>query len=133
MLLGWSVAQQGDREKGIEFMLEGSKMSHVISNSAGQPYYWCLLADVLADGGEFTEAFHLIEKAEAQINTTGERRLEAEHYRIKGEIILKRNPADKPAARASFEQAIQVARQQGAIFFEQKAQACLNQMNLLQA
>jgi predicted ATPase len=97
------------------------------------PYFCCLLAEALADEGNFTEAFHFIEKAEAEIASKGERWLESEHYRIKGEIILKRNPTDKSAAQASFEQAIQVARQQKAIFFEQKAQACLNQMSSPQA
>jgi uncharacterized protein (DUF169 family) len=92
-----------------------------------------LLAEALADGGEFTEAFRLIEEAENQINNMGIHWLESEHYRIKGEIILKRNPTDKSAAQAAFEQAIQVARQQKAIFFEQKAQACLNQMSSPQA
>ena len=126
--LGWSLTQQGEREKGIEIIRENSNIAHSIGSSAGLPYFWCLLANALADQGEFAEAFHLIEKAQSQMNQTGERWLEAEHYRIKGEIILKRNPADKASAQTSFEQAVNIARQQGARYFEQKAQLCLSRI-----
>lgn len=128
MLLGWSIAQQGKREEGCKLMLENLELAQKTGISVTVPYFCCLLAEALADEGKFTQAFHFIEKAEAEIASKGERWLEAEHYRIKGEIILKRNPADKSAAKAAFEQAIQVARQQGAILFEQKAQACLNRI-----
>jgi uncharacterized protein (DUF169 family) len=43
-------------------------------------------------------------------------------------MLLKQKPADQEAARAAFEQAIAIARGQGAVYFEQKAQACLRRL-----
>lgn len=125
-LLGWSLTEQGERAKGIEILRENSNLAYLNGSSAGLPYFWCLLANALADQGKFEEAFDLIEKAQSQINHTGERWLESEHYRIKGEIISKRSPADKASAQTCFEQAVNIARQQGARYFEQKANMCLS-------
>jgi DNA-binding SARP family transcriptional activator/tetratricopeptide (TPR) repeat protein len=129
ILLGWSLTEEGEREKGIALMQESADRAYSANIIPGLPYFWCLIARALAEGGEFVEAFRLVEKAQTQIHHTGERWLEAEVYRIKGEISLKRNSDDQSAARASFEQAIAIARRQGAVYFEQKAQACLSRMS----
>jgi predicted ATPase len=128
LLFGWALTQEGEQAKGILLMQEGLDSAYSASSLAGLPYFWCLMAHVSADSGAFREAFQLLEKAWTQIDQTGERWLEAEMYRIKGEIILKKSPGDQSTARAAFAQAAVIAREQGAVYFEQKALACLERM-----
>jgi DNA-binding SARP family transcriptional activator/tetratricopeptide (TPR) repeat protein len=128
MLLGWALTEGGERERGIALLRENANWAQTTNNQTGLSYFWCLLARALAETGAFTEAFEWIEKAYAQMQQTGEYWMEAELYRLKGEMLLKQKPADQEAARAAFEQAIAIARGQGAVYFEQKAQACLRRL-----
>jgi adenylate cyclase len=128
LLLGWALTENGEQEKGISIIEESLDLAYASNSLAGLSYFWCLLASALSTRGEFINAFQLIEKAQAQVEKTGERWMEAELYRIKAEIILKRNPADQSAAIDSFKQAIAIAREQGAVYLEQKALLCLSRI-----
>jgi predicted ATPase len=62
-----------------------------------------------------------IESAVAQAERTGQRTFAAEVQRIRGEILLKQNPAAPAPAEAAFLAAIAVAQQQKARSFELRA------------
>ena len=51
-----------------------------------------------------------VEEAQELIEKTGERFSEAEVYRMRGALMLMREPVDEAAAEASFRQALEVAR-----------------------
>jgi predicted ATPase len=57
----------------------------------------------------------------AELERTEQRWCEAELYRIRGEILLRRDPADTAAAEQSLQAAIAVAQSQKARSFELRA------------
>ncbi len=79
------------------------------------------LAALEAEGGDFEAALSLIDSALAVSDRTGFCNFDAEVHRIRGEILLKHNPADPAPAEAAFLAAIAVAQQQKARSFELRA------------
>jgi predicted ATPase len=79
------------------------------------------LAALEAEGGDFGAALSLIDSAIAVSDRTGFCNFDAEVHRIRGEILLKHNPADPAPAEAAFLAAIAVAKQQGTRSFELRA------------
>jgi predicted ATPase len=71
--------------------------------------------------GQFGEAWRCIAEAMAAIETTKERRHEAEVYRIAGEITFKLPEPDAAKAQAYFQRALTVARAQQAKSWELRA------------
>jgi len=63
----------------------------------------------------------VIDEAPALVGETGEHWFDAGLHRIRGEILLKQNPADPAPAEAAFLAAIAVAQQQKARSFELRA------------
>ena len=59
---------------------------------------------------------------------SGECCWEAELYRVRGELLLKRDPSNAAEARASLESAVEVARKQGAKSLELRATTSLAQL-----
>jgi predicted ATPase len=85
------------------------------------PFYRGLLAEIEAEWGDATAALVGIDEALALAGETGEHWFDAGLHNIRGEILLKQNPADPAAAEAAFLAAIAVARQQKARSFELRA------------
>jgi predicted ATPase len=59
---------------------------------------------------------------------TGERFYEAELHRVKGELLLIQTSGDEREAEACFENALQVAREQGAKSLELRAAMSLSRL-----
>jgi predicted ATPase len=55
------------------------------------------------------------------VNQTGERRYEAELYRLKGELLLQLSPDNHSESESSFKQAIDIAKRQQAKSWELRA------------
>lgn len=70
----------------------------------------------------------VLDEALAVAASTGEGSYDAELHRLKGELLLARTPADTAAAEACFEQALAVARRQGALSLELRAAMSLAQL-----
>ena len=58
------------------------------------------LADPPAEGKEIESALSTVDSALAESARTGQRWFDAETHRVRGEILLKRNPADPSPAEA---------------------------------
>jgi predicted ATPase len=71
--------------------------------------------------GRRQAALGVIDEAPALVGETGEHWFDAGLHRIRGEILIKQNPADSAHAEASFLAAIAVARQQKARSFGLRA------------
>ena len=80
-----------------------------------------LLAEIEAEGQDAEEALTQIDEALALVGDTGERRADALLHRIRGEILLKRDPVNTAPAEEAFLTAIAVAQQQKAKSFELRA------------
>jgi predicted ATPase len=79
------------------------------------------LAEAEAEAGEIEAALASIDHAVALTERTGQRWNEADTHRARGEILLKRDPANTSPAEDSFLTAISVAQQQKARSFELRA------------
>jgi predicted ATPase len=93
----------------------------VIKTPALTPRNQGLLAEIEAEGGGVEAALGVIDEALALVGETGEHWFDAGLHRIRGEILIKQNPADSAHAEASFLAAIAVARQQKARSFGLRA------------
>ena len=79
------------------------------------------LAGAEAEADQFDAALASVDHALAETARTGHRWFEAETHRVRGEILLKRDPANTALAEQAFLAAIAVAQQQKAKSFELRA------------
>ena len=84
------------------------------------PIFEAALAEAEASAGEIDAGLRRLDEAVAELEG-GSALVEAEMHRIRGEILLKRDPADTAAAEQSLRTAIAVAQSQKARSFELRA------------
>jgi predicted ATPase len=89
------------------------------------PSFEAALAEAEADAGETDAGLRRLDLALAEVERTEHRAPEAEIHRIRGEILLKRDPANTAAAERSLQAAIAVAQSQKARSFELRAALAL--------
>jgi predicted ATPase len=109
--LGWCSTRTGNRREGIEQMRRAQADWRATGAVSHGPYQLTLLAEALADDSRPQEALPVIDEALTLTEATGERFLEAEVHRVRGDIL--RN-TDGEAAGACYRQAVEVAQRQGA-------------------
>ena len=119
---GWLLGLTGKASDAVQMI----SFSRTTARSRGSIVYdpkWLLsLASAYADLGRFDDAWRCIDEAmTATIETTGERRWEAEANRIAGEITLKFPEHDTAKAEGYFERALAIARTQQAKSWELRA------------
>jgi len=122
---GWTRWLRGEGEAGLAEMRRG------IGICREQSLVWLLaafeppLAEAEAGAGEIDAGLRRLDDALAELERTEERWYEAEMHRIRGEILLKRDPADTVAAEQSLHAAIAIAQSQKARSFELRAALAL--------
>ena len=79
------------------------------------------LAEAEASAGETDAGLRRLDDALAELERTEHRCYEAEIHRIRGEMLLKRDPTDAAAAQQSLQAAIGIAQSQKARGFELRA------------
>jgi predicted ATPase len=79
------------------------------------------LAEAEASAGETDAGLHRLDDALAELGRTEQSWYQAEMHRIRGEILLKRDPADAAAAEQSLRAAIAITQSQKARSFELRA------------
>jgi predicted ATPase len=82
------------------------------------PWFLGLLAACEADALNLDVASSTIEEALGRASETGQGWHDAFLHRVRGDILLKRDPADPALAEESYKTAIAVAREQGARSWE---------------
>ncbi|MFZ0210819.1 MAG: hypothetical protein WAL59_32730, partial [Roseiarcus sp.] len=115
----WGRAKLGDRDAGSTGLRQALAEYVGQGNKFLLPLFQGLLAEIDAEGGGAEAALAVIDGALA--GETGEHWFDAGLHRIRGEILLKQNPADAAPAEAAFLAAIAVAQQQKARSFELRA------------
>ena len=119
--LAWARAKLGDRDAGSAEFRQALADYASQGNKLLLPFYRGLLAEIEAERGGAEAALAGIDEALALAGETGEHWFDAGLHRIRGEILLKQNPADPAPAEAAFLAAIAVAQQQKARSFELRA------------
>ena len=89
------------------------------------PFLKTLLAEAEAEAGELGAALATVDDVIAETERTGQRWNELDTLRVRGEILLRRDPANTAPAEEAFLSAIAVAREQKARSFELRAALAL--------
>jgi predicted ATPase len=120
---GWATAQSGgtggglaDMRRGVELLREQNILVFDVTIA---------LAEAEARAGDVDRALANLDEALATCERTGYRAFEAELHRVRGEMLLKRDPASPTPAEEAFQTAIAVAKQQGTRSFELRAALAL--------
>jgi predicted ATPase len=79
------------------------------------------LAEAEVEASEIEAALTTIDRVIADSERTGQRWFDAESHRVRGDILLKRDPANTAPAEEAFLAAIAIAQQQKARSFELRA------------
>jgi class 3 adenylate cyclase/tetratricopeptide (TPR) repeat protein len=120
----WARARLGDREAVPE--LRQAVMTFAQQgNKLWVPIYQALVAELEADEGGADAALRRIDEALALAQQTGEHRNDAVLHRIRGDILLKCDPAHPAPAEEAFLTSIAIAKQQKARSFELRAALAL--------
>jgi predicted ATPase len=117
----WATAQQEGYEDGLLRELRRDKERWESDREAA--YYHCRLTGSLERAGRVEEGLLALAEARSFVETTGQRLFDAELHRIEGELLLKKG--DIAAAEACFQQALVLARRQGAKAWELRAATSL--------
>jgi predicted ATPase len=91
----------------------------------GRSYDPIFLAEVYTRTGQVEEGLHVLAEMRVAVDNSGFCCLEAEIYRLTGELLLQQAVSNEPQAKANFEQALEVARRQQAKSLELRATTCL--------
>ena len=117
----WARAKLGDREAGVTELKGALRELIATGTKLYLPLYQGLLAEIEAQTDNSEQAMAVIGDALAFADDTGEHWSDAFLHRVRGEILLKRDPANTLPAEQSFLTAISIAKQQKARSFELRA------------
>ena len=121
LYVSWAHARLGDRAT------DATELRRALAASADQgtklhvPFCQGLLAEIEAEADNADSALSRVDKALELAGETGERWSDAFLHRSRGEILLRRDPANPAAAEEAFLTAIAIAQQQKARSFELRA------------
>jgi class 3 adenylate cyclase/tetratricopeptide (TPR) repeat protein len=108
---GWGRWWTGD-QTGEQIMREGAARMREVNFRPYDPHVWVLLAELEARSGRTAQALATIDEQLAAIDATGERWMESEAYRIRGEILLSSGLADFAGVEAALSRAIEISCRQ---------------------
>jgi hypothetical protein len=120
---GGTITPEEDerRLEMIRSRLEDIPALHELGQGFYRPYLRGLLAEAHADGGNLDIALAELDDVLTEASTMDQHFSDAELHRIRGEILLKRDPINTRPAEEAFLTAIAVAQQQKARSFELRA------------
>jgi predicted ATPase len=120
MFRAWTLVERGRQEQGLEQIRQCVDAWKASGAYGGDAVYHFLLAEAHLRMRKATEGLAVLEKTLAKVENTGERYMEAEYQRLKGELLLL-GGADQSAVEGQFLKAINTARQQSARSLELRA------------
>src|SRR6516165_4893850 len=125
MLRGWADAQRGETTTGIARIRDGLAADEAIGAHLRAPFYLTLLAEALALAGKIEEGLAALGDALAKTAISGERGLDAEIHRLRGELTGRLPYPDPAKAEDSFRTGLAIAREQGTRGYELRAATSL--------
>jgi tetratricopeptide (TPR) repeat protein len=121
---GWAAAAAGRGEEGIAEMRR-SISDQMVGGAVSTSLMLVGLAETCGKHGRAQEGLDWVARGLATAEQIGHRVIEAELYRLKGELLLIKGPGNLVKAERCLRTAIDVARRQGARFFELRATVSL--------
>ena len=120
---GWSLFQQGREAEGVARMHTGFADAEATGAKMMRPMFCALLTEAYGQVGQLDDAWRMLASALHAVEESGQRHYEAETYRFKGELHLRK--ADPEQAGICFQRALDVARHQQAKSWELRAAVSL--------
>ena len=117
----WARARLGGGESEVSELRRSLAAYVDQGNKNWAPLFQGLLAELEAEARDVDGALRRVDEALALANETGEHWTDAVLHRIRGQILLKRDPAKTAPAEETFQTAIAVAQAQRARSFELQA------------
>ena len=114
MLAGWARGRLGDTAANAAQLRQGLVALAEHGQRLDQPFYSALLAQLEAETLGAERALARIDEALARAQQIEQRCNLVFMYRLRGEILLKRDPNNPAPAEDSFKTAIGIAKDQGA-------------------
>ena len=120
---GWAKVTNGDVTEGMSLLRRGLSAYRATGAELFMPEYIALLAEACEIAGQIDEAMTQLNKALQVAERTGERWLEAELDRHKGQLLLRQGQAE--AAEELCRKALSIAVDQEAKLWELRAAVSL--------
>ena len=124
-LEGLATAESGMVSDGLEAMRRGAELLREQNVLPFDGLQKIVLAEAEARAGDVDRAVVVLDEALATCERTGHRAFEAELHRVRGRMLLKRDPANPAPAEEALLTAIAIAKQQGTRSFELRAALAL--------
>jgi serine/threonine protein kinase/tetratricopeptide (TPR) repeat protein len=124
---GEKLALEGKVEEGIAQMRQGLDMIKATGIQTCFTRLLARMADACLKTGQIDEGLTAIDEASEVRCKFDERYMEAEHYRLKGELLLKKGGSEEEAMKL-FEQALEVSRKQQAKSLELRAMMSMSRL-----
>jgi serine/threonine protein kinase/predicted ATPase len=121
VMRGWAIAMSEDPARGCDEIRDGQIDWNAQGSELGRSYYRVLYAEACARAGRIPEGLAALDEAEAFAKERGEGYWAPEIPRLRGELLLAGDPQAVTAAEACFQQALAIAREQGARSLELRA------------
>jgi predicted ATPase len=125
---GSTLAALGHYAEAIAQMRQGIATKQATQTRTGLPRQLTRLAEAYGNSGQAEAGLVVLAEALAVMDTTGDRRREADLYRLKGELLLRQAVPDAPQAEACFQQALAITRRQQAKSWELRAAMSLSRL-----
>jgi class 3 adenylate cyclase/predicted ATPase len=122
---GLASAQGSPAGRGLEAMRRGVELLREQNVLIFDGFLKIALAEAEARAGDVDRAVSVLDEALATGDRTGHRTFDAELHRARGDMLLKRDPANPAAAEEALQTAIAVAKKQGTRSFELRAALAL--------
>jgi predicted ATPase len=120
-LEGIPRADNSEPVGGLQDMRRGVELLRDQNIVAGDGLFKIALAEAEARAGDVDRALTILDEAQATSERTGHRAFDAELHRVRGDMLLKRDPASVGSAEEALQTAITIAKQQGTRSFELRA------------
>jgi predicted ATPase len=128
-VVGWCMAESGELQGGIALLTDAIAAMRAMQSRHFMGYLIGLLAYAHLRAGHHAKAAQAVADGLALAEASGERFHAAELHRLQGELTLCLSSGRSCDAKASFQRAITIARQQGARALERKASQSLRQLS----
>jgi class 3 adenylate cyclase/predicted ATPase len=128
ILGGWIQAERGHGDAGVAQLQSAVDEYRSKGNDLWMPWFLALLATALLKHGAIDEGLRTVGDELERADETGSRLWAAEFHRLRGELLLARDPADASEAEIAFHQALVIAGGQSAKSWELRAALSLSHL-----
>jgi ATP/maltotriose-dependent transcriptional regulator MalT len=127
--LSWARGRLGIGQRGADELRESITAYTSQGPRSGTPYFLAFLAELDASEGNDERALAAIDEGLTTAQEGGQRVFDAFLHRLRGDVLLKRDPANPAPAEEAYRTAIAIAKDQGARSYELLAALALAKLH----